>query len=328
MVRDNIDVSLVETRPDRRLPTGSREAISQPPPAMQHELSKASPVKSEASQRAGHSTAGAPVAEHPPIVVRPIVNVAEPDDDDATVIRNAPVAPTSLAEADDDDITIAREVPSLPPESANEDEDATVIKQVNPLPAVASLDELSTKAAAATPVLSDLERLAARSADANRSGERPIAPAAEHHAPVPPPPPAPPVVVAAVASAPAAHRPAADVGPNDLYDADDDALPARAKDYAGAHDPPATPGANRPRPAAGTPLPPSVIIAPHQQPITQQHHVPIDALGRVVQPHSELTHPALRTIRPPGTIQISIASLIVGAMTIIVIVLATVLLLR
>jgi hypothetical protein len=54
----------------------------------------------------------------------------------------------------------------------------------------------------------------------------------------------------------------------------------------------------------------------------------MDSLGRVIQPHTELTRPALRTIRPPGTVQISIATLIVGAMTLVVLVLTAVLLLR
>jgi hypothetical protein len=54
----------------------------------------------------------------------------------------------------------------------------------------------------------------------------------------------------------------------------------------------------------------------------------MDALGHAVQAHSELTRPALRTIRPPGTVQISIATLIVGAMTLVVLVLAAVLVLR
>lgn len=77
-----------------------------------------------------------------------------------------------------------------------------------------------------------------------------------------------------------------------------------------------------PRPAAGTPAPPSVIIT---HPPPNPHEA---ALAHAVAPMPEETRPAIRSIRPPGMIQVSIGTLVIGALALVVLVLLVVLLLR
>jgi len=256
------------------------------------------------------------------------VEVADGDDEDATVVLRAQPAPSSIPpEFDDntvlleakpapasippefDDNTIAQGVPPVPA-SIPPDEEATVIHDVRPLPAVGVGAQSH-----AIPVTPDTPgKLASHPIAVSvpeTTVEQPV-PAAVHEKP-------PAAVVSRDEVPPAApSRPTSDVDTRELMDEDEDFLPARAKDYAGAHGPPAT--IEQPRPAAGTPAPPSVIVA--------QRQVTMDGLGRLPAVHTELTHPAIRSLRPPGTIQISIATLIVGAMALVVLVLAAVLLLR
>jgi hypothetical protein len=130
---------------------------------------------------------------------------------------------------------------------------------------------------------------------------------------VPPTPPA----IPAPARAPLPIVPA--VEPSDLFDEDYEpptSQPAAQEVGSTARD------SVSPRPAAGTPVPPSVIIT-YPPP-----SMPEEALAHAVSPIPEETHPALRSIRPPGTIQVSIGTLVIGALAIVVLVLGAVLLLR
>jgi hypothetical protein len=353
LVRDNADVSLTQTRPDRPdRRSKDAEAVQRPGVIARSAANSAArdtgplrPVVAaktalkQPAPRPGIPPAGTP-EPMPRIEARPIVAVADAtDDDDATVVRDLravlppqpaeppertpPRTPPEVDEEAEDATVVFRPNPSSPP-AAVADDDATVVRNVRLLPEVGPTEDTAADAAAhsvpRTPP-AGVERLATSSRDTH-SGERPVSPAIEQ--------PEPAALSAHAKDGVATHSAAAIHAPNpapgaahahELFDEDDEPLPARAKDYAGAHGPPSSPESVRPRPAAGTPAPPSVIIA-------TQHHVPMDSLGRVIQPHTELTRPALRTIRPPGTVQISIATLIVGAMTLVVLVLTAVLLLR
>lgn len=334
MLRENENVSLTETRPDRRLPrdtgSGHSKPVNRQATTAAHATTKSAPGSvQKASDRppAPRPAIGRTTAERMlPLEAKPIVAVTDPEDDEATVIRSYPPEPLPP----DEDWTAAEDTQALPasvppdedatvirhhlpsPASIPPDEDATIIRDVHPLPAVVSVGEQARDRAA----LDELEKLASHPATESVADA-----AAEPHVP--------PIAQAKpVDRGPAQNdtppvgtrRPTPGGEPRELFDEDDDFLPARAKDYAGAHGPPNTAEGALPRPAAGTPAPPSVIVA--------QRQVNMDGLGRLPVAHTELTHPALRSLHPPGTIQISIATLIVGAMSLIVLVLAAVLLLR
>lgn len=350
LVRDNADVCLTETRPDRpdRRVTKDSDVLQRKPVARPGTSAVRDTVaqkpnnipRAEFKQAAPRPTAGAkPVPDAMPrIEAKPIVAVADADDDDATVIRDIRREPLSRPQQrppdDDDDATVIRQqVVNVQP-AADEDETVVLRQQPNlpsadsaaldaehiqPRPAISTLQ---SEQVAQHPVPSALQQPDEQPLRPGsvQSGERPISPQIDHARAVVQQR-VPQVAEVPSAAEPSPHRPPPEPQAHDLFDEDDEPLPARARDYAGAHGPPSSSDTARPRPAAGTPAPPSVIVS-------QQHHVPMDSLGRVIQPHAELTRPALRTIRPPGTIQISIATLIVGAMTLIVIVLTAVLLLR
>jgi len=337
MLRDNEKVPLTETRPDRGSVrnTGSaqRKLIDRQATTAVHVDAKGTQGSAQkASDRppAPRPAIGRTTAERmPPLEAKPIVVVTDADDDDATVVRTFQTAPEPLPPDEDwtavpdlqaspasmppdEDATVVRYHPASPA-SMPPDEDATIIQDARPLPAVS----VGVHAQGTQPALEDLEKTstyAATESIADAATER-HAPASAQAKPVnrvPIQKDTPPV---------GTRRPPLDGEPRELFDEDDDFLPPRAKDYAGAHGPPPnTADSALPRPAAGTPAPPSVIVA--------QRQVNMDGLGRLPVVHTELTHPALRSLRPPGTIQISIATLIVGAMSLIVLVLAAVLLLR
>ncbi len=127
----------------------------------------------------------------------------------------------------------------------------------------------------------------------------------------PPPPPTPPN--------PRAPAPAIrEVEPADLFDEDFEPVPSRpvAANHSAAH------VSVAPRPAAGTPAPPSVIVS-HPPPSMADI-----ALSHAVASVPEETRPALRSMRPPGTIQVTIGTLVIGALTLVVLVLLVVLLLH
>ena len=351
MLRDNENVSLTDTRPERRLPrdTGSapRKPVNRQATTAGHAVANSTPGSAQkGSDRpsAPRPAIGRTTAERmPPLEAKPIVVVTDAEDDEATVVRSYPPEPlppdedwTSVQDSlpasipPDEDATVVLHHPaspvSIPPgkdakatlfqaslASIPPEEDATIIRGAQPLPAVSV--GVSTQG---TPsALEDLEKLASHPATESITDA-----AAERRAPVSAQAkPADRVPVQADTPPVGTRRPASEGEPRELFDEDDDFLPARAKDYAGAHGPPPnTADSALPRPAAGTPAPPSVIVA--------QRQVNMDGLGRLPVVHTELTHPALRSLRPPGTIQISIATLIVGAMSLIVLVLAAVLLLR
>ncbi len=124
----------------------------------------------------------------------------------------------------------------------------------------------------------------------------------------PPPPPTPP-------TPPKPAPPIREVEPSDLFDEDFEPPPSRPvvhPDHVSV----------APRPAAGTPAPPSVIVT---HPPPSMHDI---VLSHAVASIPEETRPALRSMRPAGTIQVSIGTLIIGALTLVVLVLLVVLLLH
>jgi len=337
MLRDNENVSLTETRPDRRSARDTGSAQRKP---VNRQTTTATPAVAKSTLGSAQKASDRPPAPRPavgrataermtPLEAKPIVVVtAVDDDDDATVVRSTQTAQDPLPPDEDwvavpelqtspalmppdEDATVVLHHPASPA-SIPPDEDATIIRDAHQLPPVsASVHIQNTQSA-----LGALEELASHSAtenvaDAAAEWQAPksaqATPNGRGHAQNDTPPIG-------------TRRPTTVGEPRELFDEDDDFLPARAKDYAGAHGPPNTADGAQPRPAAGTPAPPSVIVAPRQ--------VNMDGLGRLPVVHTELTHPALRSLRPPGTIQISIATLIVGAMSLVVLVLAAVLLLR
>jgi hypothetical protein len=335
MLRENENVSLTETRPDRRSPrdtgSGQSKPVNRQVTTPVHAVAKSTTgAAQKASDRppAPRPAIGRTTAEQvPPLEGKPIVAVTDPDDDEATVIRSyppeplppdedwvvpeSPALPVSEPPSQDEDATVVRHHLTSPI-SMPQDEDATIIRDAHPLPPVS----VGARTQGNPSALENLEKPATHLATVRIADA-----AAEPHAPAsvqampsdrgPAQNDTPPV---------GTRRPTPGAEPRELLDEDEDFLPARARDYAGAHGPPNTAEGSLPRPAAGTPAPPSVIVAPRQ--------VNMDGLGRLPVVHTELTHPALRSFRPPGTIQISIATLIVGAMSLIVLVLAAVLLLR
>ena len=133
---------------------------------------------------------------------------------------------------------------------------------------------------------------------------------------IPPSPPAFP------APAPAPLPLIPEVEPAELFD--EDFEPASSAPSTASHPAVHAPqsASSPPRPAAGTPAPPSVIIT-HRPPSMIE-----EVLAHAVAQLPEETRPALRSIHPPGTIQMSIGTLIIGALGLVVLVLLVVLLLR
>jgi len=129
------------------------------------------------------------------------------------------------------------------------------------------------------------------------------------HPPPPPTPPNPPVLAPIIR----------EVEPADLFDEDFEPPPSKpvAANLRGADH-----VSVAPRPAAGTPAPPSVIVS-HPPPSMAEI-----VLSHAVASVPEETRPALRSMRPAGTIQISIGTLVIGALTLVVLVLLVVLLLH
>jgi hypothetical protein len=243
-------------------------------------------------------------------VAQPLPLSQPPDDDSATVIRDIRTQPLSQS-PDDDSATVIRDVQRMPLSQPPDDDSATVIRDVQPLPVVqqsVAVVQRTWPSQQIPPALADLEKLAHKNVEARAVASQEEKTTVAR--------PAPPSNVAAVN---VARRALPEVEPAELFDEDDEQplLAARAAGYAGAHGPP---DSVHPRPAAGTPAPASVIVS--------QPQVPIDALGHLIQPHSELTSPAVRSLRPPGTVQISVGTLIVGALALVVLVLLAVLLLR
>ncbi len=233
-----------------------------------------------------------------------------------------PIAPTpdlatnpldAMSDVEDEEATVVKDYRTVPLSQPPDDEDATVIRDVHPLPVVQQSAVVLSRTQPSQPIppaLAELEMLARKNPDAQTAADQEKPPASPPVAPLP-----------NVATVTVARQASPEVEPADLFDEDEEqAGPAKAVGYASAHDPPSTPESLRPRPAAGTPAPPSVVVS--------QPQVPIDALGHLIQPRPELTHPALRSLRAPGTVQISIGSLIVGALALVVLVLLAVLLLR
>ena len=114
-----------------------------------------------------------------------------------------------------------------------------------------------------------------------------------------------------------------EVEPADLFDEDYEAPPAKPPFKGSLNNrPPVDRESISPRPAAGTPPPPSVIVT-HPPPVNHG-----DALTHDVSPTPEETRPVVRSLLPPGTIQVSIGTLIICALGLIVLVLLGVLLAR
>lgn len=141
---------------------------------------------------------------------------------------------------------------------------------------------------------------------------------AKPSAAVPVSPPAIPLSTSPVAPLPLVPE----VEPAELFDEDFEPPPPTPSSTFSSQVHSAERDAVIPRPAAGTPAPPSVIIT-HRPPSMHD-----DALAHAVSPTPEETRPAIRSIRPPGTIQIGIGTLIIGALALVVLVLLVVLLLR
>jgi hypothetical protein len=113
-----------------------------------------------------------------------------------------------------------------------------------------------------------------------------------------------------------------EVEPSDLFDEDFEPPPAKPIATTSSVSRSTELDSLLPRPAAGTPAPPSVIIS-HPPP-----SIPEAPAAQSVLSMPEETRPALRSIRVPGTIQVSIGSLFIGALLLVVLVLLAVLLLR
>jgi hypothetical protein len=113
--------------------------------------------------------------------------------------------------------------------------------------------------------------------------------------------------------------PPPEVEPSDLFDEDFEAPPPAPPVGTKASD---DLSQGSLRPAAGTPAGPSVIVT-HRPPSMHD-----ELLSQAIPHIAEETRPALRSLRAPGTVQVSIGALIIGALIIIVVMLFVVLLLR
>ena len=308
---DDLDVPLTQTRPDRpaiKLTREDYEKQRRPAaPSAPTSTREPAPQRPPMAPRAQVAQVAPPA---PPPVATPADEIPELEDDALTEIRDVQQLPLSQP-PDDEDATVIRDVQQMPLSQPPDDDSATVIRDVQPLPVVqqsVAVVQKTWPSQQIPPALADLEKLARKNVEA-----RAVASPEEKTTL------ARPALPSNAAAVRAARQPSAAVEPAELFDEDDEQplLAARAAGYAGAHGPP---DSTHPRPAAGTPAPPSVIVS--------QPQVPIDALGHLIQPHSELTSPAVRSLRPPGTVQISIGTLIVGALALVVLVLLAVLLLR
>jgi len=121
------------------------------------------------------------------------------------------------------------------------------------------------------------------------------------------------------ASQPPSFPPPPEVEPSDLFDEDYEAPPSAPQVGTKASDAVVQ---GTLRPAAGTPAGPSVIVT-HRPPSMHD-----ELLSHAIPHLAEETRPALRSLRAPGTVQVSVGALIIGALAIIVVMLLVVLLLR
>ena len=338
-VWDDLSVPLTQTRPDgpaaAKVRNSQPSVPSEPPVAARRQVAPvqaasvapppvaaARPPSHEQAQSlaAAPATPSADADDDAETVIRNVqlAPISQPPDDEATVVRDLQATP--IAQPTDSEATIVEDVRPVPVSQPADDDQATVIRRVQPLPAVrqnVAVSQTTLPSHGAPPPLDDLEKLAGRQVrdrvEPNQDQPNVVPP---EQAKVTPIETRQPVKDTPVES----RQPVFDHQPQDLYDEDDEVPPARAASYASAHDPPSARDTAHPRPAAGTPAPPTVIVA--------QQQVPMDVVGNTVQAHTELTRPALRSIRPPGTVQISVGALIVGALAIVVMVLTAVLLLR
>ena len=117
--------------------------------------------------------------------------------------------------------------------------------------------------------------------------------------------------------------PTLELEPADLFDEDYEAPPAKPPFKGSLDDRPAVKRESiSPRPAAGTPPPPSVIVS---HPPSNSHG---DMLAHDISQTPEETRPVVRSLLPAGMIQVSIGTLIIGALGLVVLVLLGVLLAR
>jgi hypothetical protein len=270
----------------------AKQALPQRPAAIPHKPAEAAaPTPSVAN-------VPAPVPVAVPLYATSADRRIELDEDTETIVAPRAAQPTHPD-------MLAPPVTPLP--SAEEDMD-TIVALVQPaMPATPSSlpiaeDDAETIVALARPAVPPPAPLRVAEDDAETVVAQ-VRPA------MPPTPPA----IPAPARAPLPIVPA--VEPAELFD--EDYEPPTSGPVVHAH----STDHDAPRPAAGTPAPPSVIIT-HPPPSLAE-----EALAHAVSPIPEETHPALRSIRPPGTVQVSVGTLVIGALMIVVLVLGAVLLL-
>lgn len=337
MLESKEEVSLSQTRPDRPV---AKRAASTPPksgpstavvpripraaaapsepqsaPQSPRRIAPAAPSKVAApvSPKVNAPPSSRKVPAPPGVAPAPATpETTAADDEDATVIK--PVVPLVFAEPEEATVVFRSDSEAQPSDEA----ETRPIRGTQPLPMPVRPMEAVTP-----PVNNDVRPLPAvqqpvtvahgYSVQHASTGTARIDAVPARVAPLPTPiagPTVTPVNVALPSSPESAVPP--------LYDAAEDA-PDHAPPAAKIPSP-----VIAPRPAAGTPLPPTVIVS-HPQP-----QVSLDALGHHALPMSntDATRPALRSLHPPGTIQISIGALIIGALALVVLVLLVVLLLR